>query len=84
MLFPPATEARIACAITKYLPAFAGMQLLDELKHLQPVLINQKKPFVAIIGGAKIKDKIPVINVLRKKADAILVAVKLPMNILPQ
>lgn len=63
-------------AITKYLPAFAGMQLLDELKHLQPVLINQKKPFVAIIGGAKIKDKIPVINMLRKKADVILVGGK--------
>lgn len=63
-------------AVTKYLPAYAGLQLLDELKHLQPVLINQKKPFVAIIGGAKIKDKIPVINMLRKKADTILVAGK--------
>lgn len=63
-------------AITKYLPAYAGLQLIDELKHLQPVLINQKKPFVAIIGGAKIKDKIPVINMLRKKADTILVGGK--------
>jgi len=63
-------------AITKYLPAYAGLQLLDELKHLQPVLLNQKKPFVAIIGGAKIKDKIPVINMLRKKADTILVGGK--------
>jgi len=63
-------------AITKFLPAFAGLLLLDELKHLQPVLHDQEHPFVAIIGGAKVKDKIPIINILRKKADKILVGGK--------
>lgn len=63
-------------AITKYLPAFAGLLLADELRHLEPVLHNQEKPFVAVIGGAKVKDKIPVINLLRKKADHILIGGK--------
>lgn len=63
-------------AITKFLPSFAGFLLMDELKYLQPVLHNQEKPFIAIIGGAKIKDKIPILNSLRKKADTILVGGK--------
>lgn len=63
-------------AITKLLPAFAGLLLADELKYLHPVLYNQEKPFVAIIGGAKVKDKIPIINTLRKMADKILIGGK--------
>lgn len=63
-------------AITNFLPSFTGFLLMDELKSLQPVLYDQKEPFVAIIGGAKIKDKIPIINSLRKKAETILVGGK--------
>jgi len=63
-------------AITKLLPSFAGLLLADELKHLEPVLHSEEHPFVAIIGGAKIKDKIPIINLLRKKADIILIGGK--------
>ena len=63
-------------AITKLLPSYAGMLLMDELKNLEPVLKNQKHPFVAIIGGAKVKDKIPVINMLCRTADSILVGGK--------
>lgn len=63
-------------AITKFLPSFAGLLLADEIKHLTPFLEEQEKPFVAIIGGAKIKDKIPIINLLRKKADTVLLGGK--------
>lgn len=63
-------------AITKLLPSYAGMLLADELKNLEPLLENQKRPFVAIIGGAKVKDKIPVINMLRRIADTILIGGK--------
>ena len=63
-------------AITKLLPSFAGLLLADELRHLTPVLKEQEKPFVAVIGGAKIKDKIPIINLLRKKADTVILGGK--------
>jgi len=63
-------------AITKELPSYAGMLLLDEVSHLNAIRNIEDRPFVAIIGGAKIKDKIPVINMMRKKADAILIGGK--------
>lgn len=63
-------------AITKYLPAFAGMLLANEVQQLEPLLAKQEKPFVVVIGGAKVEDKIPIINHFRKKADTILVGGK--------
>jgi phosphoglycerate kinase len=63
-------------AITKYLPAFAGMLLTNEIQRLEPLLAKQEKPFVVVIGGAKVADKIPIINHFRQKADAILVGGK--------
>ena len=60
-------------AITRYLPAFAGMLLTNEVQQLKPLLEKQEKPFVVVIGGAKVEDKIPIINHFRQKADTILV-----------
>ena len=51
----------------------AGLLLESELKHLGKALDTPDKPFVAIIGGAKVSDKIGVIQALMQKADAILI-----------
>jgi phosphoglycerate kinase len=51
----------------------AGLLMESELKHLGKALNEPDKPFVAIIGGAKVSDKITVIESLMKKADAILI-----------
>jgi len=51
----------------------AGLLLESELKHLGKALNEPDKPFVAIIGGAKVSDKITVIESLMNKADAILI-----------
>lgn len=59
-------------AITKYLPSAPGFLLEKEIKELS-YLKNPKKPFVAILGGAKVSDKIGVINNLLKKADKLLI-----------
>lgn len=59
--------------IAKYLPSYAGLLLEKEIKGLDNVLLKPKKPFVAIIGGAKIETKIPVLKNLLKKADMILI-----------
>ncbi len=51
----------------------AGLLMESELKHLGKALNEPDKPFVAIIGGAKVSDKINVIESLMTKADAILI-----------
>ncbi len=60
-------------AITKLLPSYGGLHLEDEINHLNNVLRNPKKPFTLIIGGAKIKDKLGVIQNLEKNTNKILI-----------
>ncbi len=60
--------------ITRFVQkAAAGLLMQKELDHLGAVLHNPKKPFVAIIGGAKVSDKIGVIRNLLSKVDALLI-----------
>ena len=59
--------------ITKYLPAVAGFLLEKEIDYLGSALENPAKPFAVILGGAKVSDKIGVIENLLSKADAILI-----------
>ena len=59
--------------IAKYIPAVAGFLMEKEIKFLGKVLANPEKPFTAIIGGAKVKDKIVVIEELLDKVDNLLI-----------
>lgn len=59
--------------VTHFLPGVAGFLLEKEIKYLGQAVAEPKKPFVAIMGGAKISDKIGVIENLLKKADTILI-----------
>jgi phosphoglycerate kinase len=61
--------------ITKFVPrAAAGLLMERELEYLGRVISNPDHPFVAILGGAKVSDKIPVINALiDRKVDKILI-----------
>ena len=59
--------------IAAYLPSVAGFLLEKEIKYLGQAIDDPKRPFVAILGGAKISDKIGVIRNLLQKADAILI-----------
>jgi len=59
--------------VTKYLPSFAGFHLQTEIKTLIKLTTKPKRPFFAIVGGAKISDKIAVLEKLLKVADAVLV-----------
>lgn len=59
--------------VTHYLPGVAGFLLEKEIRYLGQAIANPKRPFVAIMGGAKISDKIGVIKNLLLKADAILI-----------
>ncbi len=59
--------------VAHFLPAVAGFLMEKELEYLGGALDNPKRPFVAIMGGAKISDKIAVIEALLQKVDAILI-----------
>jgi phosphoglycerate kinase len=59
--------------VTHFLPAVAGYLLEKEIKYLGQAIANPKRPFVAIMGGSKISDKIGVIKNLLTKADSILI-----------
>jgi phosphoglycerate kinase len=60
--------------ITEYLqPAAAGFLLEKEIKYLSESVNSPKRPFVAVLGGAKVSDKIPVIENLLNKVDTIIV-----------
>jgi len=59
--------------IARHLPAVAGFLLEKEIRYLGQAIADPKRPFVAILGGAKISDKIGVIRNLLSKADQILI-----------
>lgn len=59
--------------VTHFLPAAAGFLLEKEIQYVGQAVINPLHPFVAIIGGAKVSDKIGVISNLLDKVDTLLI-----------
>jgi len=59
--------------ITKFLPSAAGFLLQKEIEYLKGVVNNPVRPFVAILGGAKVSGKIDVIRNLEDKVDKVIV-----------
>ena len=59
--------------VAQRLPAAAGLLLEEEIDYLDAVLENPERPFVAILGGAKVSDNLGVIESLLETADSLLV-----------
>ncbi len=59
--------------VAQYLPAVSGFLIEKELKFLGNALNNPERPFVAIMGGAKVSDKIGVIDSLLEKVDTLII-----------
>ncbi|OJX47304.1 MAG: phosphoglycerate kinase [Chloroflexi bacterium 44-23] len=59
--------------VARYLPAVAGFLMEKEIRYLGQAIADPKRPFVAILGGAKVSDKIGVIENLLQKADSVLI-----------
>lgn len=59
--------------VAHYLPAVAGLLMEKELRYLGQALTHPERPFIAILGGAKVHDKIGVIQNLLPKVDRLLI-----------
>ena len=59
--------------VAKLLPSALGFLVEKEVEYITDVLKNPEKPFVCIMGGAKISDKIGVVNHMLNKADSIII-----------
>lgn len=67
--------------LPRLLPHAAGLHFAQEVQKLTEIRENPKRPFIVIMGGVKVEDKLPAIKVLSQIADAILVGGKLVAEI---
>jgi len=68
-------------AVAHLLPAYAGLLLLDELEHLGRLLGEVERPFVLVSGGAKVEDKLGVLQHLGGRADTVLIGGKMAEDV---
>ncbi len=60
-------------AITRLLPSYAGPLMMEEISALRSVLDKPKRPVAAVVGGAKVSTKIPVLTNLAAKVDKLII-----------
>jgi phosphoglycerate kinase len=67
--------------VAELLPAYAGLLLLAELEHLGKLLGDVERPFVIVSGGAKVEDKVGVLENLGGRADEVLIGGKMAEDV---
>jgi phosphoglycerate kinase len=67
--------------VAELLPAYAGLLLLEELRNLGRLLGDVERPFVIVSGGAKVEDKIAVLENLGGRADEVLIGGKMAEDV---
>lgn len=68
--------------VGRYLPSYAGLRFIEEVRELSALLARPRRPLVAILGGAKISSKIELISRLLRHVDALLLGGALANTIL--
>ncbi len=67
-------------AITRFLPAYAGLRFQTEIENLGQIMKGYKHPLTVILGGAKIKEKLETLKYFWKKADYFLLGSSINLN----
>lgn len=67
--------------LPKFLPSYAGLNLLRETKELKNILESPNRPLVSIVGGAKLETKLPVIDNLARVSNNVLIGGKLMFEV---
>jgi 3-phosphoglycerate kinase len=70
--------------VTHYLPSVAGFLVEKEIEYFERINKNPDKPFVLVLGGAKVSDKIPMIENMLSKVDTILIGGAMAYTFLKQ
>jgi len=70
--------------VTHYLPSVAGFLVEKEIQYFERINRNPDKPFVLVLGGAKVSDKIPMIENMLQKVDTILIGGAMAYTFLKQ
>ena len=60
-------------AVTRLLPSYAGPLMMEEINALRSVLDKPKRPVAAVVGGAKVSTKIPLLTNLAAKVDKLII-----------
>ncbi len=68
--------------VASLLPSYFGFQFMRELRGLEKLVQEPKRPFVAILGGSKLSTKLPLLDKLTEKVDVILVGGKISDELL--
>lgn len=68
--------------LPKILPAYAGLHFTKEVENLSRIFKKPKRPFVAVLGGAKLETKLPLVNRFLKEADRVLIGGEIANTIL--
>lgn len=76
-------QASVA-GVAKFLPSYAGLQLQKEVEEFEKIKNSPKHPAVAVIGGAKIETKLPIIKFFEEKYDYVLVGGKIANEAIDQ
>lgn len=75
-------ESASQVAITKYLPVYAGLLMISEITELSKLIKKRTKPFITILGGAKISTKVHLVEKFLKISDYVLLGGGLANNFL--
>lgn len=73
-------EATSIVGVPKIIPGFAGLQLSKEVSTLSKIMNSPKRPFVAIVGGAKVETKKPAVMKLLEVCDKVLVGGRIGLD----
>ncbi len=66
--------------LPKLMPSYAGLNMIEEVKNLSYVLGKPEQPYIALVGGAKLESKRPVIDKLMSVADEVLVGGRIGLD----